>query len=280
MTQKPRIAIVAPGEMGAGVAARLTGNGASVVTLLAGRSPASLERATAAGMQGVTLAELAGVDLFLSIVPPGQAVALAEQVAPALREAAAKPIYVDCNAVSPATAGKVAAIVEATGAGFVDAGIIGGAPRPNGYTPVIYASGPNAPQLDTLKALGLDIRVMDGPVGHASALKMAYAALSKGQQALALSALLAAIEAGITEPFIKELAHSQPDVLASMDRAPWIFPRAYRWVAEMEEIGAFLGGSGEQIFNGAARLFERLAKDHATDGADEAAILAVLRNKP
>jgi L-threonate 2-dehydrogenase len=281
MTSRPRIAIVAPGEMGAGVGARLTQNGAVVVTLLTGRSEASVQRAQAAGMEGVLPGDLSAVDLILSIVPPGEAVALAEQLAPVLGRAADKPIYVDCNAISPATVERVAAIVTASGARFVDAGIIGGAPRGTGYTPAIYASGPDAQALAPLGALGLDIRVMDGPVGQASALKMAYAALSKGIQAVGISAMLGAIAAGISEPFLKELENTQADTLAYLrERTPSVFARAYRWVAEMEEIGAFLGGGGEQLFNGAARQFERLAKDQKAGGVDEAAIIALLRGEP
>ena len=86
---------------------------------------------------------LDGADFFLSILPPDQAEALASRLAPALQSLAMKPVYVDCNAISPQTAERVAAIVEPTGAVFVDGGIIGGPPR-EGYSPAIYASGPQA----------------------------------------------------------------------------------------------------------------------------------------
>src|SRR5271163_2527344 len=139
------VAVMAQGSMGAGVGKRLHERGATVRTLLSGRSEASASRAKAAGMQPVGDARelLAGADYFLSILPPDQAEKLASQMAPALQLLPVKPVYVDCNAVSPQTAERIAAIVEPTGTVFVDGGIIGGPPR-EGYSPAIYASGPDA----------------------------------------------------------------------------------------------------------------------------------------
>ena len=143
MAAEPVIAVIAAGDMGSGVGARLTEQGCRVLTSLAGRGAASRDRAEAAGMADAADAELAAADMILSIVPPGDALALAERLAPAMAAAAGRPLYVDCNAVSPQTVRKIAAVVEAAGAPFADAGIIGMAPKP-GYTPVIYASGPEA----------------------------------------------------------------------------------------------------------------------------------------
>jgi len=130
------VAVMAQGSMGAGVGKRLHESGAEVRTLLSGRSAASAERARAAGMQAVgdERALLDGADFFLSILPPGEAENLARRMAPTLSALARKPLYVDCNAVSPQTAERVAAVVAPTGAKFVDRGIIGAPPRP-GYTP-------------------------------------------------------------------------------------------------------------------------------------------------
>jgi putative dehydrogenase len=279
MASQPTIAIIAPGEMGAGVGRRLTERGARVLTSLAGRGAASAGRARDAGMIDTPDDALGAAAIILSICPPGEAIALAERLAPVLRAAAAKPLYVDCNAVSPETVGRIAAVIEAAGAGFVDAGIIGTAPRADGYTPAIYASGAEAARFAALNAWGLNVRVMDGPVGQASALKMCYAGLTKGLHAVGVSVMLGAIEAGVAGALFGELKASQPELLAYFTgRTPGIFPKAYRWVAEMEEIGAFLGGAGQQVYEGAAGQFQRLADDHAGGRLDETKLLAFLRD--
>ena len=125
-----------------------------------------------------------------------------------------------------------------------------------------------------------DIRMMDGPVGQASALKMSYAGLTKGLHAVGVAVIRGAIEAGVNEAFLAELAESQPELLAYFTRrTPGIFAKAYRWVAEMQEIGDFLGGEGEAIYDGAAELFDRMAKDHAGSKVEEAQLRAFLSNR-
>ena len=276
MQSGPIIAVIAAGDMGAGVGQRLADNGCRVLTSLAGRSDASRARAAAASMADASDAEIAAAWMILSIVPPGDALALAERLAPALKASATKPLYVDCNAVSPDTVLKIAAVIEAAGAPFVDAGVIGLAPR-SGYTPVIYASGAEAARFAALTAHGLNIRVMDGPVGQASALKMCYAGLTKGLHAVGVSVIRGAIEAGIDETFLAELQSSQPQLLNYfIARTPGTFAKAYRWVAEMQEIGDFLGGEGEAIYDGAAALFERMARDHDGPRTEEAELMAFL----
>src|SRR5437667_10917943 len=164
------VAIVAQGGMGSGVGKRLNERGAAVRTLLSGRSAESAARARAAGMQPAAdeTALLDGADFFLSILPPDQVENLARRLAPALSALAKKPIYVDCNAISPQTAERVAAIVAPTGARFVDGGIIGGPPRDGYNGPAIYASGPAVGETKVLRDWGLDWRAIDGPVGAAS----------------------------------------------------------------------------------------------------------------
>jgi len=92
-----------------------------------------------------------------------------------------------------------------------------------------------------------------------------------------VSVIRGAIAAGVDEAFLAELASSQPQLLAYFtDRTPGVFPKAYRWVAEMQEIGDFLGAEGEAIYDGAAALYDRMAKDHAGPRAEEAELLAFL----
>ena len=266
------IGVIAQGMMGAGVGRRLHESGATVRTFLTGRSAKSAERARAAGMEPAadehTL--LAGADFFLSILPPGEAEPLAERLAPALKALDRKPVYVDCNAVSPQTAIRIGEIIAPTGAVFVDGGIIGGPPRP-GYSPTIYASGPTASQTAVLRDWGIDWRVIDGEIGAASALKMSYAGITKGTTAIASAMLLGAARFGCGEALIAELTESQPEMLARFrEGIPRMYDKAYRWVAEMEEISDFLEQSppSRDIYAAVARLYAYLAEAEAEKEPD------------
>jgi L-threonate 2-dehydrogenase len=270
------IAIIAQGMMGAGVGRRLSESGAEVRTLLSWRSPKSAERAGTAGMKPATdeHALLAGADFFLSILPPGEAPALAQRLAPTLATLHPKPVYVDCNAVSPQTAIEIGRIIAPSGADFVDGGIIGGPPRP-GYSPTIYASGPKAAQTAVIRDWGIDWRVIDGPVGAASALKMSYAGITKGTTAIASAMLLGAARFGCEKALIAELTESQPEMLARFRGGiPRMYDKAYRWVAEMQEISEFLeeNPASRDIYAAVARLYDdiALAYDEKNPGAANA----------
>jgi len=276
---QPTVAVIAQGAMGAGVGARLARNGAHVVTSLAGRSAASAARARAAGMEDVPEARLAEADILLSIVPPAEALALAERLAPHFAAAPRRPVYADCNAVSPETVARIGVVAEAAGCPFVDAGIIGGPPGPDGPGPAFYASGEAAARLAALVPFGLDLRVIAGPVGAASALKMSYAGITKGIQALASAMMLAASRAGAAAALQAELAASQPQLLAWFGRyLPRMYDKAYRWAGEMEEIADFTAAdpAASAIYQGAARRYERLAADHAGPGTEIAALKSLL----
>jgi len=263
---KPVVAIIAQGQMGSAVGKRLTEHGVTVLTSLSGRSFASIKRAEAAGMRAVSPDTIAHADIILSIVPPGEAEALAQALAPPLAESARKPFYVDCNAVNPETVKRIANTIEATGCRFIDGGIIGGPPKPNYNGPTFYLSGAGAGAVAVLNDFGLSCKPVDGPIGAASALKMSYAGITKGLTALASIMLLAATRAGTADALRRELEQSQPALLAWFGRqVPSMFDKAYRWVAEMEEIAAFVGDdpAGEALFRATAELYRRLAADAA-----------------
>jgi L-threonate 2-dehydrogenase len=261
------VAIIAQGTMGSGVGKRLHESGAEVRTLLSGRSAGSAERARTAGMTPMAGEKelLDGADFFLSILPPGEAENLARRLAPTLSALGKKPIYVDCNAISPQTALRVAAIVEPTGAKFVDGGIIGGPPRP-GYSPAIYASGAAVAETRVLRDWGIDWRTIDGPVGAASGLKMSYAGITKGITALGSAMMLGAARFGCAEALIAEISASQPQIFKYLSASiPRMYDKAYRWVAEMEEISDFHGSAkpAADIYAAIARHYEFLAAAEA-----------------
>jgi len=268
---QPIVAVIAPGMMGSGVGGRLAQNGIEVRTALGGRSAASVQRAKDAGMVEVDDAQIAASDFILSIVPPGEALGLAERLVPALRAAAKKLIYVDCNAVNPATVLRIARTIEETGATFVDGGIIGGPPTPGSKGTKLYLSGPAAARVMELEKYGLEPRVQAGPIGAASAMKMSYAGITKGFTALGAAMMLAAARAGTTDALRAELSASQPALHGWLTRAmPRMYSKAYRWVAEMEEISGFVGEdpAAAQFFQAAARLYERIAADFDGERAE------------
>lgn len=259
---KPVIAVVSQGAMGSGIARRLVDNGVTVRTSLAGRSAGSIARAREAGMQDVPPEALGDCDFFLSVVPPSAAAATARGFAEAIEGRLKKAIFVDCNAVCPATASDIAAIVEGAGGTFVDGSIIGGPPKAGYDGPVLYVSGPQAARLEALRPFRLDIRVLGQSVGEASALKMAYAGITKGLNALGLAMILAASASGSAAALRAEFAESQPELFAWFKRhLPGVFGKAYRWVGEMEEIAAFTAGNkpAADMYSAAAALYESLA---------------------
>src|ERR1700691_1549293 len=137
----PVVAVIAAGMMGAAVGRRLADHGIKVLTSLAGRGGATADRAKEAHMVAANDSEIVAADFVLSIVPPGDALSLAKRFAPALKASNAKPVYVDCNAINPATVCRVAAAIAPTDCPFVDAGIIGPPPQGNDAGPRFYASG-------------------------------------------------------------------------------------------------------------------------------------------
>jgi L-threonate 2-dehydrogenase len=261
------IAVIAPGAMGAAVGRRLSEHGARVLTSLTGRSHATVRRAEAADMIGCDDDAIAQADVILSVLPPADALALAKRFASPLSRVARKAMFVDCNAVNVETVHQIASIISSTGAQFVDGGIIGPPPGPQSE-PTLYFSGEDAPTLAALGDLGLKVRIMEGPVGAASALKMSYAGINKGGILLAAAMLLGATRARAADALRAELAESQPQLLSRIARAiPDMYPKAYRWAPEMEQIADFLGDdlAARDIFRGMAALCRQFAADQAGD---------------
>jgi L-threonate 2-dehydrogenase len=279
---QPIVAVIAPGMMGSAVGQRLVENGIEVRTLLAGRSEATVARAKAAGMVGVSDEQAVASDIILSILPPGDALGLAERLAPALRATPKKPVFVDCNALNPGTVLSIAKVIEETGATFVDGGIIGGPPKPGSKGTKIYLSGEAASRVAELTKYGLQMPIQPGPIGAASAMKMSYAGITKGFTALGAAMMLAASRAGTAEDLKAELSASQPALFGWLTRqVPNMYSKAYRWVAEMEEIAQFVGEdpAARQFYEGAARLYERIAADFEGDRQEIAALEAFCKPK-
>ncbi len=236
------IAMLHPGEMGAAVGACLVSRGFRVLWIAQGRSAATRARADAAGLESCETLDLAlaEADVVFSVCPPHAALDLARAVA----ERHFRGIFVDANAVAASTARKIGRSIEAAGASFVDGGIIGPPPNAPGRTR-LYLSGPAREKIAALFASSdLEAVALDGDAGAASALKMAYAAWTKGSTALLAAIRALAQREGVDKSLLAEWKLSQPQLLRESDAVPAKVYKAWRWVAEMEEIAASFEAAG------------------------------------
>jgi 3-hydroxyisobutyrate dehydrogenase-like beta-hydroxyacid dehydrogenase len=261
------IGLLHPGEMGSAVGAAARLNGARVIWASAGRGAATRARAAAAGFEdaGEVRRLVAESGLILSICPPAAAVDVAREVA----AFGYRGVYVDANAVSPDTTRAIGDIVSATGARFVDGGLVGPPPLSPGTTR-LYLAGAGAAEVTARFARGpLTAIALEAAVGAASALKMAYAGWNKGSQALLLAIRALAAREGVDEALLREWALSMPDVPKRSEQAVAANARkAWRFVGEMHEIAAALASVGlpEGFHEAAAEVFRRMAhwKDAST----------------
>jgi 3-hydroxyisobutyrate dehydrogenase-like beta-hydroxyacid dehydrogenase len=250
------IGLLHPGEMGAAVGRGLTGAGYTVLWASDGRGPETATRARAAGLTDAgTAAEIAErADLILSICPPHAALDTAWAVQ------GFAGLYVDANAISPATAREVALMVEEGGATYIDGGIIGLPPVAPGRTR-LYLSGEQAQTVRRLfDGTPLEARVIGGGTWSASAVKMAYAAWTKGTAALLLAARSLARAEGVEDALVAEWSLSQPALAdRSQAAATSATTKGWRWVAEMEEIAASMAAAGlpDGFHQAAAEIFRR-----------------------
>ena len=258
-----RVAILMPGDMGHGVGQALLERGHEVTTALDGRSAHTRMLSERAGIsdRGSIQEAVADADLILSILPPDRAVAQAEAVAEAMTRTGARPVYADCNAISPMTMARVARALPAD-ATVIDCGIVGLNPIKTPPTR-FYVSGPDCSALEALASDAMKVEKISHDIGRASALKMVYAAGTKGVWTLQTALLLTAARQGVLDPLLSELGYSQKTNLDAMrNRIPFIPADAERWVPEMEEIAATFADAGvtDGFHKGAAEIFRILAK--------------------
>jgi 3-hydroxyisobutyrate dehydrogenase-like beta-hydroxyacid dehydrogenase len=230
---------------------------------------------------------VAVADVVVSVVPPGAALEVARDVRRAAGAAHTTPLYADLNAVSPAT---VAEIQQALGPLDLVDGAISGGPPDTGTTRV-YLAGPRAAEVEALAHPRLDVRVLPGPAGTASAVKMSTASVYKGFSALLLHAVAAAEANGVRDVVLDDLAREFPDVVR--DLAPWLAAsaaKAHRYVGEMREIAATQAAAGlpGELFEAMAVVWEHVAgtplgrrdPEAARRETDVAAVVAALRALP
>lgn len=253
------IGFLHPGDMGASLAAALKDND-RVTGLWAGqgRSPATAERAADAGLSDVVITEgmTDSADAIVSICPPAAAEAVARSVA----DTGFDGIYVDANAISPATSTRIGHLFDR----YVDGGVIGPPAHRPGTTRLYLAGAEAAAVASWWSGSNVDARVVadDATDAPASALKMAYAAWTKGTSALLLTVNALARSSGVEQALRTEWELSQPGLVERTERsAPQVAAKAWRWVGEMEEIADTMGDADlpDGFHRAAAELYERLA---------------------
>ncbi|MFT7474331.1 MAG: hypothetical protein ACI81L_001256 [Verrucomicrobiales bacterium] len=257
MSSEPTIGFLHPGAMGSTLAKCCVAE--TRLWVDAGRSGATAERAEEAGLTAVSsLTELSSrADIIVSICPPAAAANIADEVAASSFEG----IYVDANAIAPKQSRAIAERFEH----FVDASVIGPPPREPGATR-LYLSGPTALTQEVANLWTgsfLDARTIGAEPGEASALKMAYAAWTKGSAALLLAVAALAESEGVAGPLHDEWNLSQPDLGARVDAsAAGAGPKAWRFVGEMEQIAATFADAGlpDGFHLAAADTYKRLAE--------------------
>ncbi len=260
MTERT-IGLFHPGEMGAAVGRCLRERGHTVLWASEGRGVATATRAADAGLTDAgTAAKITSrADVIISVCPPHAALDTARRVA----GSGFGGLYVDANAISPATAREVAGIVEGDGAAYVDGGIIGTPPVAPGFIR-LYLSGARAEEVRALfDGTAVAARVVGGEVGAASAVKMAYASWTKGSAALLLAARALAQAEGVENTLLAEWRLSQPGLEERAVRAAAAAAaKGWRWIAEMEEIAASMAADDlpEGFHQAAADIYRRSAR--------------------
>jgi 3-hydroxyisobutyrate dehydrogenase-like beta-hydroxyacid dehydrogenase len=252
------VGLLHPGEMGAAVGGELRRRGVAVLWASADRSDRTRARAEQAGLEDAgTVDELVRAsDVVLSICPPHAAVDVARSVS------GFDGVFVDANAIAPATMQTVAEIV---GERCVDGGLIGPPPGPSQPTH-LYLSGPAASAVAALfDGTAVDARVVFGEIGDASALKLAYAAWTKGTAALLLAIERFARAENVDEALVGEWNESLPDLTERLRRAHRSGDaKGWRWVGEMEEIAVAFAAQDlpDGFHRAAAEIFRATPTPH------------------
>jgi 3-hydroxyisobutyrate dehydrogenase-like beta-hydroxyacid dehydrogenase len=267
--------------MGVSIAASAKNSGHEVLWASTGRSAQTLKRAVDAGLTDVgAVAELCRrCSILLCVCPPDAA----EDVADLVIGQGFRGIYADCNAISPAWAQLIGDKVNASGATFVDGGIVGGPAWEPGNT-WLYLSGPLAGDVAAVFSAGpLETSVIGRDPGKASALKMCYAAYTKGSTALLTAIVATAHQLGVWTDLKQQWERDWPGMAdQAVTRARRVTAKAWRFAGEMEEISATFDQAGLPggFHAAAADLYRRLARFKAQEKPPSLdAVLAALQTE-
>jgi 3-hydroxyisobutyrate dehydrogenase-like beta-hydroxyacid dehydrogenase len=259
MTRK--VGILHPGQMGISIAAATKNGGNKVYWVSADRSPETRQRAEEQGLTELqSLKALCQTcEIILCVCPPHAA----EDVASAVLKANFQGLYVDANAVAPQRVQNIGDLMSTDQVEFVDGSIIGGPAWQPGRT-WLYLSGNQSQQVADLFVNGpLETEVVGPEIGKASAIKMCFAAYTKGTTAL-LSTILAAAEAlDVRVDLEKQWSRGGSDFATQAhNRTRRVTAKAWRFTGEMEEIAATFESVGLPggFHLAAVEIYNRIAK--------------------
>ena len=275
-TQMTVVGLISPGQMGASIGAAASHSTTKVIWAGDGRSKASHTRASDAGLENCgtldTLVE--DSDIILSVCPPHDAEAVARQV----KQRAFPGLFVDCNAIAPKKSCQIAALFEYEN--FVDGGIVGGPAWKSESGTRLYLSGEKSKEIEALfDNSPLETLIISGEIGAASAMKMVFAAYTKGTTALLAAILGVAEKEGVRN--VLESQWGQSFTEQTHQRVVANSAKAWRFEGEMREIAATFDNAGlpSSFHTAAADVFERLAQFKDEPAADIVELLKVL-NQP
>jgi 3-hydroxyisobutyrate dehydrogenase-like beta-hydroxyacid dehydrogenase len=263
MTSPVTVGLLHPGQMGAAVGHELTKAGVHVLWCPAGRSEASVRRAEQAGFEAVPElgALLERSSMVISLCPP----AAAEETADSVREEGFSGVFVEANAISPDRAARIAAGMVGHGARVVDGCVIG--PPPGGTVAThLYLSGEGAESAEVAELFAGTAVVplqIEGQVGAASALKMAYGSYQKAACALAGVAQALGRAHGVGEHLTAEARRLAKSPLATPEYLTGVAAKAWRWAPEMREVSQSLAAAGlpREMAEAAATVFDFWERD-------------------
>jgi 3-hydroxyisobutyrate dehydrogenase-like beta-hydroxyacid dehydrogenase len=268
------VGVMHPGEMGAAIGACLVRSGTEVLWCSSGRSAATVRRASEAGLTDVGRVDwlVARCDIVLSVCPPQAAADVARELH------GFRGIFVEANAVSPRTVRGITAVVSGYGASVVDGSIVGPPPAAamSGQTRFYLAGSEAGRVVGLFKPTPIDARVVDGEIGAASALKMAYAAWTKGTAALLLAIRALARASNVEADLLREWDQSQPELPSrTVQAGRSAAMKGWRWIAEMEQIAATFTDAGlpDGFHRAAAEVYRRSPR---LDPADAMALELVI----
>jgi 3-hydroxyisobutyrate dehydrogenase-like beta-hydroxyacid dehydrogenase len=237
------IGFLHPGAMGVSLAVTAKNTGHTAYWVSEGRSSDTYERAAKNGLiETQTVQELCDrCSVIICVCPPHAATAVAEQVL----ATSFKGLYADVNAISPQRAKRIGQLMRDASVEFVDGGIIGGPAWKPGTT-WLYLSGRAAFQISACFADGpLATEIIGDDIGKASALKMCFAANSKGTVALLCAIVAAAEKMGVRKELEKQWSRNGSEYAQNaLSNISSVTAKAWRFSGEMEEIASTLEAVG------------------------------------